>query len=75
MAGLTVAQLEERLSAYLAAESAILTNQRFKINDRELQRAELSDVQSEIRKLNDQIKAQSAASGSGRSRTRYAVPF
>lgn len=47
-----MSQNSERLAAYIAAERAILDNgQRISVNGRSYDRANLSDLQSEIRKL------------------------
>ena len=44
MAGITLAQAEAQLALFLAAEAAVLNNQRYKIGDRELERADLAEI-------------------------------
>jgi len=72
MAGITLAQAEAQLQRYLDAETAVLGNQRYKIKDRELERASLEAIQAGV-KLWDERAKRLAAVGSGRARTRYAV--
>ncbi len=70
MAGITLAQAEAQLSAYLAAETAVLTGQSYKIGERELTRADLEDIQAGIKIWNQRAKelATSPANG-GRGRS------
>lgn len=75
MAALTIDQLKARLTAYLAAEVKILEGQSYQIGDRRLQRADLSEVRSEISRLEAQInQAERSAATGGRSSIRYARP-
>ncbi len=53
MAGLTAAQAETQLAAYLAAETAVLAGQAYSLNGRTVTRADLADIQQGI-KLWDQ---------------------
>ena len=48
MAGMTLAQAEEKLSSYLSALDAILSGQEYKIGSRSLRRADLAAVQQGI---------------------------
>lgn len=48
MAGLTAAQSETQLAAYLAAETAVLAGQSYSINGRTLTRANLNEIQQGI---------------------------
>lgn len=78
MAALSLAELRARLALYVAAEEKILTGQSYRIGDRQLNRADLDVVRSEIRKLSGEIQAMEAAAGmaAGTSsrRMRYVVP-
>lgn len=67
MAGITLAQAQARLDQYLAAEEAILAGQSYKIGERQLNRANLAEVQAGI-KIWDQRVTEKAAGASGRSR-------
>jgi hypothetical protein len=48
MAGITQAQAQAQLNAYLAAETAVLTGQAYTINGRSLTRADLAAIQKGI---------------------------
>ena len=67
MAGITLAQAQAQLDAYLAAEVAILSGQEYEIAGRRLKRADLGAVQSGINLWNRRVKELSARA-SGRSR-------
>ena len=56
MAGITLAQAEAKLSEYLAAESAILTGQEYRIGARSLTRANLEEVQKGIEIWDARVK-------------------
>jgi hypothetical protein len=80
---MTRAELQARLSAYLAAETKILEGQEYQIGDgvtaRKLRRADLGAVQAEIRRLSAEIaaldrQAAAARSGRGTGAIRYARP-
>ena len=45
MAGITLAEAEARLTAYLAAEEKVLSGQSYTIGDRTLTRANLKEIQ------------------------------
>lgn len=72
MAGLTLAQADAQLTLWLAASTAVASNQSYKIGDRELVRADAGEIRDSIdywqRKV-DELTARA----SGRSRTRYVV--
>ena len=68
MAGLTLAQAEAQLAAYLAAETKILTGQKVEIDGQALTRANLEMVQKGVTLWDARVKNLSAASsGTGRS--------
>lgn len=56
MAGITKAQAEARLQAYLDAEAKILAKQRYAIGDRSLQYASLQDVREGIKQWDAMVK-------------------
>ena len=69
MAGLTLAQAETQLAAYLAAETKVLAGQRVEIDGQSLSRADLETIQAGIDAWDKRVKVLSAAaSGTGRSR-------
>lgn len=68
MAGITLAQAEERLSLYLDAETKVLQGQAYEISGRRLTRANLSEIRQGIDIWDARVKALSEkASGRGRS--------
>lgn len=70
MAGITLAQAETQLAAYLAAETAVLSGQSYEINGRKLTRADLDDIQRGISTWNSRaVSLSSGLSGRGRART------
>lgn len=74
MAGITLAQAEARLAAYLAAEEAVLANQSHTIGDRTYTRADLAQIQDGINVWDARVK-QLSASASGRGRARTVRPW
>ena len=57
MAGITLAQAEEMLAAYLAAEEALLTGgQEYTIKDRTFKRGDLVAVQTGVRLWDSRVK-------------------
>jgi hypothetical protein len=72
MAGITLTQAETQLSAYLAAETAVLSGQRYEIAGRMLQRANLLEIRDGIATWDARVKALSVAAR-GRSRARTVV--
>ena len=75
MAGITLEIAEARLTAYLAAEEAVMAGQRYVIdiggNRREVTRADLAAIQAGITLWNGRCKALSAG---GRPSVRYVIP-
>lgn len=63
MAGLTLAQAETNLAAYQSALSAVLTGQEYKIADRSLKRASLSEIQAGIKYWDAEVKKLSRGGG------------
>lgn len=61
MAGITQAQADAQLTAYLAAESAVLAGQSYELNGRKVTRADLAAIQTGIKIWNQ--RAQSLARG------------
>lgn len=56
MAGITLAQAQAQLDAYLAAETAVLANQSYEIAGRKLTRANLKDIRDGIDAWNQRVK-------------------
>jgi hypothetical protein len=71
MAGITLEQAEEKLAAYLAAETAVLANQKHVIDGTEFTRADLAAVQKGIDIWNARCKALSRTGG---IRVRQVIP-
>lgn len=68
--GISLAQAEAQLAAYLAAETAVLSGQRYEIAGRMLMRANLAEIQAGIKIWNERVQNLNyAAQGRGRSRT------
>lgn len=68
MAGITLAQAQTQLDAYLAAEIAVLSGQRYEIAGRMLQRANLGEIQTGIKVWNERVQTLSQrASGVARA--------
>lgn len=68
MAGITLAQAQAKLDAYLLAEEAVLTGQQYTIADRTLQRAPLNQIQAGRAFWEGRVQELSMrASGRGRS--------
>jgi len=55
MAGITVAQAQARLDAYLAAEIKVLAGQSYEIAGRKLTRADLAEIRAGIEICNEQL--------------------
>lgn len=49
MAGISAAQAETQLAAYLAAETAVLSGQSYELNGRRITRANLAEIQAGIK--------------------------
>lgn len=70
MAGITLAQAQTQLAAYLAAETAVLSNQSYEISGRKLTRADLASIQKGITLWSDRVQNLTRiSSGRGRART------
>jgi hypothetical protein len=68
--GITLAQAEAQLAAYLAAETAVLSGQEYELAGRRLKRANLSEIQTGITIWNERVQALTrSASGRGRAIT------
>lgn len=67
MAGITLAQAQAQLDAYLAAEIAVLSGQKYEIAGRALTRANLADIQAGIARWDAKVK-ELAGKSSGRRR-------
>lgn len=63
MAGITLAQAQAQLDAYIAAETAILGGQEYEIAGRRLRRADLRWVQKGIDLWNQRVQALSRRAG------------
>jgi hypothetical protein len=74
MAGITLAQAEAKLAAYLAAEEKILLGQKVEIDGEALTRADLENVQKGVEMWNSRVRTLSA-SASGRGRMRNVSPL
>jgi len=66
MAGITLTHAQAQLDAYLAAELAVLSGQRYEIAGRMLQRADLKDIQAGIELWNRRVQDLSARASGGR---------
>lgn len=66
MAGITLAQAQTQLDAYLAAETAVLAGQEYTIAGRRLVRADLELIQKGIATWNDRVKSLSLRASGGR---------
>ena len=67
MAGITLAQAQTQLEAYLAAETAVLTGQSYELAGRRLNRANLAEIQQGIALWDGKVKQLSSrATGRGR---------
>jgi len=71
MANEALERARRRLELYYKAEEAILTGQEYTIGSKKLRRADLSDVQAMISKLEKDVKALN----SGKNRAVRAVPL
>ncbi len=72
MANEAVERARRRLELYYKAEEAILTGQEYTIGSKKLRRADLSDVQAMISKLEKDVKALNSG---GKNRAVRAVPL
>jgi len=65
MAGITLAQAEAMLAAYMDAETAVLSNQSYSMGDRSLTRANLKEIQDGITAWNLRVKRLSGGRSGG----------
>lgn len=72
MAGITLTQAQTQLNAYLAAETAVLSGQKYEIAGRMLMRANLLEIQTGITLWDGRVKRLSSLQA-GRSRSRTVV--
>jgi len=56
MAGITLEIADARLTQYMAAETAVLSSQAYKIDDREMTRADLDAIRSGIQYWSDWVE-------------------
>ena len=70
MAGLTQAQAETNLTAWVDASEAVASNQSYTIGDRTLTRANAQHIMSMVKFWNGEVQRLSRT----RNRTRYVVP-
>lgn len=68
MTGITLTHAQAQLDAYLAAELAVLSGQRYEIAGRMLQRANLAEIRDGLKYWDMKVKELSARS-SGRRRS------
>lgn len=73
MAGITLAQAQAQLDAYLAAETAVLSGQAYEIAGRKMTRADLAAIQIGIKTWDARVKELDAKTNSG-GRVRNLVP-
>jgi len=70
MAGITLAQAESQLAAYIEAETKVLQGQAYEISGRRLTRANLSEIRDGMDFWDHKVKElTNSSSGIGRSRT------
>lgn len=72
MSGISLTQAQTQLNAYLAAETAVLTGQKYEIAGRMLMRANLAEIQAGITLWDSRVKRLSSLQN-GRSRSRTVV--
>jgi Family of unknown function (DUF6148) len=73
MAGITLAQAQSQLDAWLAASLAVASSQSYSIAGRSLTRADARTINDMVTKWQNEVNRLTRAN-SGRSRTRYVVP-
>lgn len=71
MNGITLERAQKHLEAWLDAELAVTTGQSYKLSDRELTRANLREIQQQVKFWDTKVKQ---LMNKGRSRVRRAVP-
>lgn len=73
MAGITLAQAQAQLDAWIAADAAVAQGQSYEISGRKLTRADAGEVTAKIEYWNAKVQ-QLSNSASGRTRARTIVP-
>ena len=71
MAGISLAQAQAQLDAYIAAETAVLLGQEYKIEGRMMRRADLAAIQAGIDVWNKRVQR---LSGMNQRRSAAIVP-
>jgi hypothetical protein len=74
MAGITLAQAQAQLDAWLAANLAVSGNQSYSIAGRSLSRVDASEIRGQIDYWQNKVNALTRSTA-GRGRTRYVVPM
>ena len=72
MAGITLAQAQAQLDAWLAASLAVSQGQSYSIAGRSLSRADAATIQENVKMWNNKV-VQLTRSAAGKGRTRYVV--
>lgn len=72
MAGITLAQAQAQLDAWLAASLAVSQNQSYSIAGRSLSRVDAATISDMVSRWQNEVNKLSRAA-SGRGRTRYVV--
>ena len=73
MAGITLAQAEAQLAAWLAASTAVASGQEYEIGDRRLRRTDAAEIRKQLDYWEGKVRTLSATA-TARLRTRYVVP-
>jgi hypothetical protein len=66
MSGITLAQAEAQLASWLSASTAVASNQSYKIKDRELTRADASQIREMIAYWQGMVTSLSGRAGRAR---------
>jgi hypothetical protein len=79
MAGITLAQAQAQLDAWLAASTAVAANQEYEIDSgnvrRRLKRADAAEILAQITYWQGMVQSLTPPSLGGRRRVRYVVPY
>ena len=78
MAGVTLADAQAQLAAWLAASLAVASNQSYEIpqgnGQRKLTRANAAEIGRQVEYWDNKVSELTSASAGGRRRIRYVVP-
>lgn len=78
MAGITLAQAQAQLAAWLAASTAVAASQEYTIDtgsgSRRLRRADAAEIRLQVEYWQRKVSALTPVANGGRRRTRYIVP-